>query len=143
MGFSIYSGDVDKLPDLHPQPYRDGECVALVQALTSVGHTSFWRAGPRVVDLSFLNPGAVIANFVFDSKGGSRFPNTHGYHAALFVDFGPRYMSSGMPSHIWVIDQWSGKKPARRNKNYYSPEEAKRQGRAPADNAAEFYVVLT
>jgi hypothetical protein len=61
-----------------------------VQTTTSVGHTSQWRPGPRVVDLSYLNSGAVIANFVFDNQGNERFPNQHGYHAALFMDFGGR-----------------------------------------------------
>jgi len=70
--------------------FSDGECVALVQATTSVGHTSQWRPGPRVVDLSYLNSGTVIANFVFDKQGNGRFPHQHGYHAALFMDFGGR-----------------------------------------------------
>jgi hypothetical protein len=88
MGYPIYSGEVEKLEG--KPPFGDGECVALPQRLTSVGPTSLWRPGPRVVDLSFLNPGAVIANFVFDGKGIGRLPNKHGYHAALFVEVGPR-----------------------------------------------------
>jgi hypothetical protein len=129
----IYQGSVDEL-DGH-EPFRDGECVALPQAVTDVGHTSRWRPGPLVLDLSYLNPGTVIANFVKD-----RFPNKHGYHAALFLEFGPRNMTTGVRS-IWVIDQWVGKRPARRRKAGYNVEDARRQHIAPADNAAEFYVV--
>ena len=70
--------------------FSDSECVVLVQAATSVGHTSQWRPEPRVVYLSYLNPGAVIANFVFDNQGNGRFQNQHGYHAALFMDFSGR-----------------------------------------------------
>jgi len=70
--------------------FSDGECVALVQVTTSVEHTSQWRPGPRVVELSYFNPGTVIVNFVIDKQGNGRFPNQHLYHAALFIDFGGR-----------------------------------------------------
>lgn len=90
-------------------PFGDGECVALVQATTDIGHTSGWRPGPCVIDLSYLNPGTVIANFVFDSKGVGRFPNKHGYHAALFIEFGPRSQTTGLASMVWIMDQWKGR----------------------------------
>lgn len=83
MAYFIYSGDVEKLEG--HDPFGDGECVAIVQKLTNVGHTSHWRPGPRVVDLSYLNPGTVIANFVFDRDGRGHFPNKHGYHAGLYM----------------------------------------------------------
>lgn len=145
MGYQIYSGNVDKLKGR--SPFRDGECVALVQATTAVGHTSGWRPGPRVIDLRFLNPGTVIANFVFDTKGVGRFPNKHGYHAALFLEFGPRNQSNGRPGSIWVMDQYKGRRP----ENLVLPREIIARGRsraegniyADADNADQFYVVLT
>lgn len=68
-----------------------------------MGPTSGWRPGPRVVDLSYLNPGTVIANFM-----DGRFPNRHGYRAALFMEFGPRGMTNGRPSIIKVMDQFNG-----------------------------------
>lgn len=105
----IYSGDVEKLNGR--APFSDGECVALVQATTSVGHTSRWRPGPRVVDLSYMNPGTVIANFVFDKQGNGRFPNQHGYHAALFVEFCGRGVSSAKKRSIRVMDQWRTRIP--------------------------------
>ena len=74
MGYFIYPGDVDKLNGR--KSFSNGECVALVQATTSVGHTSQWAPGPRVVDLHFLNRGTVIANFVFDKNGIGRFPTS-------------------------------------------------------------------
>jgi hypothetical protein len=55
MGYFIYSGNVEKLEGR--RAFGDGECVALVQHTTSVGHTSRWRPGARVADLSYLNPG--------------------------------------------------------------------------------------
>ncbi|WP_371868455.1 BPSL0067 family protein [Telluria aromaticivorans] len=66
--------------------------------------TSHWRPGPRVVDLSYLNPRTVIANFVFDRNGRARFPNKHGYHAALFMGFGGRSVSTGkvMRIQVWI-----------------------------------------
>jgi hypothetical protein len=39
----IYSGSVDALEG--HDPFRDGECVALVQAVTNLGHTSSWQPG--------------------------------------------------------------------------------------------------
>lgn len=38
MGARIYSGDVEQLEGR--EPFSDGECVALVQAVTSVGLTA-------------------------------------------------------------------------------------------------------
>ena len=99
---TIYSRNTEDLEG-HP-PFGDGECVALPQALTKIGPTNRWYPGSRVVDLLFLNPGTVIANFVFTKSGVGRFPNRHGYHAALFMGFGPRSMTSGcqcgLPSWI-------------------------------------------
>lgn len=108
MAYFIYQGEVEALRGR--KPYRDGECVALVQETTSVGHTSTWRPGPRVVDLSYLNPGTVIANFVFDRRGRGRFPNRHGYHAALFMRVN-RSASTGKVLEIQVMDQWKKRKP--------------------------------
>ena len=144
MGYFIYRGDVDKLEG--QAPLGDGECVALVKELTSVGYTGFWRPGPRVVDLSYLNPGTVIANFVFDRNGRGRFPNRHGYHAALFVGFGGRSVSTGTVMSIHVMDQWRKRRPhdliksrsiLARGKSY-----AEGNGYRDADNADQFYVVV-
>lgn len=136
MVYHIYRGDVHELS--RKKPFRDGECVALVQELTSVGHTSRWRPGPRVVDLKYLNPGAVIANFVFDSKGVGRFPNRHGYHAALFVKFGGR--------GIFVRDQFRGRKPEDLvlRREIVSRGKSRADGNVyrDADNADQFYVVV-
>jgi hypothetical protein len=144
MGYPIYHGEVKELEG--QSPYGDGECVALVQQLTSAGPTLRWRPGQRVVDLSFLNPGAVIANFVFDGKGVGRFPNKHGYHAALFVEFGPRNMTTGRPSQFQIMDQWNGRKP----NTVHERSVVSRGDRSFAegnpyhdcDNADQYYVVM-
>lgn len=143
MFYTIYPGNLDALEG--HAPFRDGECVALVQATTNVGHTSGWRPGPRVVDLSFLNPGTVIANFVFDKKGVGHFPNKHGYHAALFIEFGGRSVSSGKAMSIHVMDQWRG-----RRENVVKRREIPGRGKSKAEgnpysdseNADQFYVVI-
>jgi len=50
---------------------RDQECPALPQFLTDVGYTGRWQPGPRVIDLAYLHPGTVIANFkVVDGRPG-------------------------------------------------------------------------
>jgi hypothetical protein len=144
MGASIYQGDISTLEG--KPPYRDGECVALVQAVTNVGQTGGWRPGPRVVDLLYLPQGTVIANFVFDEHGVGRFPNRHGFHAALFQRFGARN-ADGRAVRIHVIDQFKGRKPknrvASRPIDSYG-ERTHAQGNAisECDNADQFYVVV-
>jgi hypothetical protein len=140
MGYVIYRGDVENLEG--HEPFRDGECVALVQETTRVGHTSHWRPGPRVVDLSYLNPGTVIANFVFDRNGRARFPNKHGYHAALFMGFGGRSVSMSKVMRIQVMDQWVGRKVGQRP--IFSLGKSRAEGSAyhDADHADQFFVVV-
>lgn len=138
-----YQGDLGELLAKYWKKYagRDQECVALPQGVTEVGHTSRWQPGARVVDLAHLAPGTVIANFQF-AHGKARFPNRSGYHAALFLDFGNRNTVLGGYTHFWVLDQWTGKPVARRNKNSSTPEVARRLGLHPADNANDYYVVM-
>jgi hypothetical protein len=68
--------------------------------------------------------------------------HTHFYHAGLFYEFGEKNMSGGYV-RIWMIDQWHGKSVDKRYKLAYTPDEAKRKGVHPCDNANEFYVVIT
>jgi hypothetical protein len=80
----------------------DGNCVALVQKLTDVGHTSRWRPAERVMDAKNIAPGTVIATFE-----DGRYPNRHtGNHAALYLHSGPNSMKTGKPAYIVVMDQW-------------------------------------
>jgi hypothetical protein len=141
MPASIYNKDVETLKG--HAPFGSGECVALPQAVTDVGHTSKWYPGIRVLDLAYLNPGTVIANFVFQGRRG-RFPNRHGYHAALFMGFGPRSQANGEITCIYVMDKWTGRDDNRVNPRTirtYSTDQAKRMHVKPSDNANEFYVV--
>lgn len=140
MGYFIYRGDVEHLGGR--EPFRDGECVALVQETTRVGHTSHWRPGPRVVDLRYLNPGTVIADFVFDCNGRARFPNKHGYHAALFMGLGGRSVSTGKVMRIQVMDQWVGRKVGQRPIFALGKIHAEGSAYKDADNADQFYVVV-
>lgn len=141
---TIYSRNVEDLEGHFP--FGNGECVALPQAVTHIGPTMRWYPGSRVIDLLFLNPGTVIANFAFNKAGVGHFPNRHGYHAALFVGFGPRGMTSGSAMWITVMDQWRGRRENRvkqRDIRTYSEAESARGHILPSDNAREFYVVLT
>lgn len=144
MGYFIYSGDVEKLEGR--KPFRAGECVALVQETTSVGHTSRWRPGPRVLDLHHLNPGTVIANFVFDKSGKGRFPNGHGYHAALFMGFGGRGQTTGKPMSIEMMDQWVRRRPQDvvKSRHVWARGRSHAEGNShhDSDNADQFYVVV-
>lgn len=139
MTATIYKKDVEGLEGR--APFGSGECVALPQALTDIGHTSHWYPGSRVVDLAYLNEGTVIANFVFSKPGVGRFPNKHGYHVALFVAFGPRGMNSGLRSII-VMDQWVGRPVRERTIRSYTEADARQLRITAADNASDFYVVM-
>jgi len=101
---------------------------------------------PRVVDLSYLNPGTVIANFVFDKQGNGRFPNQHGYHAALFVGFCGRGVSNTKAKNIRVMGQWRTRIPNTvRQREIVAQGKSKAQGSAysDSDNADQFYVVVS
>ena len=141
----IYPGDATDLEG--KPPFRDGECVALVQAVTSVGHTSRWRPGPRVVDLHYLIQGTVIANFVFDAHGVGTFPNRHGFHAALFMRFGPRSMATGRATRTHVMVQFRSRRPInkvaiRPIDSYGTRTHAEGNPMSECDNADQFYVVV-
>lgn len=140
----IYQGDLDALlADWRNKHIMDGECAKLPQFLTNVGHTSRWQPGPRVVELTYLLPGTVIANFMFDSSGRARYPNQHGYHAGLFHRFSRETMSNGRISTFRMIDQWAGNRPKHvgsRLMGGYTRTEAPTI--SPCDNANDFYVVV-
>ena len=96
----------------------DGHCVSLIRRCSNLGFTNSWRPGVRVKDSDLL-PGTVIATFV-----GDTYPNTRGYHAAIFIE----HQANG----FWVWDQWKGKPVHKRLIQY-------RKDKAPASNSAEAY----
>lgn len=143
----IYQGDLDALLRQYRGRFvMDGECAKLPQFLTDVGHTSRWMAGPRVVELAYLNPGTVIANIKF-SNGRVAYPNEHGYHTGLFVGFEHCALTVDGKvrySKFTMIDQWRGAHPRpldARPKLGYTPAEASNRI-LPCDNANEFFVVV-
>lgn len=127
---------------LEGKPKVDGgECVRLVQHYTNAGPTTLWRQGERVVDLKFLVPGTVIANFTREGRWPGK---PKGNHAALFVEFGPRG-PDGKPTTIVMMDQWTDPK-----KKAISARSVLRRGPKlhsegniydDSDNAEHFYVV--
>lgn len=138
----VYYGDLNALLKEKRGHFlgRDQECVALPQSLTNVGYTGRWQPGARAVDLNYLRPGTVIANFLFEN-GKARFPSRHRYHAAIFQGFGERKAGGGY-WRIWVLDQWTGYPLASRYKRAWTQEEQKTRRPAPADDADQFYVVM-
>jgi hypothetical protein len=75
------------------------------------------------------------------------FPNTHGYHAALFVRAEGFSVATGKPSRIWMFDQWRGNHPKSPGCRYVNvaPQariEAGGYRPDPCDDAAAFYVVM-
>lgn len=118
----------------------NGECARLPQELTTVGHSSRWQPGARVVDVArTLAAGTVIANFLFEYDK-AWYPSSHGWHAALFVRGEGYSVVTGKPSQIVMFDQWQGKWPGERHVRDWSDDIAKRKG--PANTAGEFFVVM-
>jgi hypothetical protein len=151
----VYTGNLDellkkwaeqRLKDWAENPdaitfIANGQCARLPQALTNAGHTSRWRAGERVVDVAkTLKPGTVIANFkLIDGK--LKFPNEHGYHAAIFVRGEGFSVVTGKASQIIMFDQWVGATPTKSHAPGTRPVRM-RPTYAPSDNANEFFVVM-
>lgn len=120
------------------QKVGDGNCVALVQHYTTVGHTSIWRPGERVMDATSIEPGTVIATFV----NGRYLSRVHGNHAALFMSFGPKDAKTGKPAYIVVMDQWA-RKTAITSRSIWPRGRLHADGGYfdDSDNAEAFYVV--
>src|SRR5450830_365365 len=95
MGSTIYGEDLKALAG--HAPFGNGQCVALPQALTKIGHTSTWNTGLRLMDFECSSPGTVLANFVYQPGFLRRPAHYQGYHAALFVGYSPYRQTSGEP----------------------------------------------
>jgi hypothetical protein len=89
-GWERYSGTV----------VGNGHCVPLLQHLSSVGHTSAWRAGERVQGAE-LPQGTCIATFA--SNGRYANAGDGSSHAAIYLETEP-----SAPGSIRVFDQWAG-----------------------------------
>lgn len=133
-----YRGDVNKLQG--HDPVGSGECVVLVQAYANAPRTTRWRPRLHVLDAGYIAPGTAIATF---SSPAAPFRPTHGNHAALFMDAGPKDPDTKQPKYIVVMDQWKGRVGGIKSRriDYYSPEAAKARGILDSDNAAAFYVI--
>lgn len=144
----IYYDDLDvllkKWKDEKIEKIANGQCARLPQELTSVGHTSRWQRGERVLDAKDIRSGTVIANFQL-VKGKWVFPNTSGFHAGLFYKFHDgKVNAEGKPSQFLMVDQWVGRAPGERGVGTVT--EAMRRADArfakPANDAAQYYVVV-
>lgn len=144
----VYREDLDELvaewERTETTKIDNGQCARLPQKYTSVGHTSRWQRGERVLDLSTLAPGTVIANFKLVNKKWV-YPNEEGFHAALFHGFSDMGKDAkGNPTAIMMVDQWVGRVPGKRH--VITPTEAQMKTnsklRKASNRASEFYVVV-
>jgi hypothetical protein len=83
----------------------------------------------------------VIANFKL-VDGKLRFPNQHGYHAAMFVKGEGFSVATGKPGQIIMFDQWTGKTPGPRRVRSYTAEQVTKNHLWPANIATDFYAVM-
>ncbi|NHZ64097.1 BPSL0067 family protein [Massilia genomosp. 1] len=144
----VYRGDLDDLmaewKRTDTKKIDNGQCVRLPQEYTSVGHTSRWQRGARVLDLTTLAPGTVIANFKLVNNKW-RFPNEKGWHAALFHSFADiERDAKGKPTAFFMVDQWVSKAPGKRGVKTWTAAEKKSniKLREASNDATEFYVVV-
>lgn len=122
----------------------NGQCARLPQELTNVGHTSRWQPGERVIDVArTLQPGTVIANFLFEYDK-AWYPNSNGWHAALFIRGEGFSVATGKPSQIIMFDQWASsnhpKWPSPRPVRNWPDSAA--VDKFPCNSAGEFFVVM-
>lgn len=103
------------------------ECVALVQKVSGIPHTTTWKQGMRVMDCApgTIATGTVIATF--DENG--KYPLT-ARHAALYE----KHDASG----ITVVDQWNAQMRAKRRLIRLKNEPAR-----SVNDAKWYYIVET
>lgn len=96
-----YIADMKKANDFvkAKQLVGNGQCVALVHAVTVIPPTGAWRQGDQVQDNNNLAPGTIIATFDSNGRYGNHTDGTS--HAAIFL----RPIDGG----IVVLDQWNGR----------------------------------
>ena len=101
----------------------NGQCVALLKALTGAPALSLWRKGGDVSDLvakACIAEGTAIATFM-----DGRYLNlNYGNHAAIFV--------REVGVYLEVFDQYKGAMPKLRRIRFGLPEDVSRVKRAEA-----------
>lgn len=106
--------------------FGDGECVALVRALTVAPSHQLWCEGTKLADAirapNGIAGGTAIATFV----NGVYLSLQHGNHAALFVSAAPDFSS------VVVFDQWKGQLPHLRTLYFARPATDSASNRAEA-----------
>jgi hypothetical protein len=83
-----------------------------------------WYQGEEVVGANDVKPGTAIATF--NDKG--RFPSTAGWNSGI-------YLGPGVNGSIWILDQWPGHPPQRR-------EVLNQHTSYPANNSSAYSVIL-
>lgn len=145
-----YPKDFDALIEdykKNPRFVANGECARLPQELTDVGWTGRWHRGPRVLDLAFLLPGTVIANFKL-IDGQWKYPNEHGFHAGLFDRFyHGEVLANKLRCEFTMFDQYNGQtrhlpglRPMSILPDWYIQQYP--QYNTPSNRADDFYVVV-
>jgi hypothetical protein len=107
--------------------FGDGHCVAYVREVTTLGHTSTWRCGPKVRN-SAAPEGTIIATFGGDPP---RYQNkTDGSsHTAVLLE--------ETPNGLRVLDQWL-LHPVQERVIRFKGGQGK-----PVDDGDQYYVVET
>ncbi|SNB85057.1 hypothetical protein SAMN06265338_14310 [Rhodoblastus acidophilus] len=104
------------------QQVGSGQCVALAQATSNVGHTSTWVPGTQVQGNTDIAPGTVIATFGADGA----YTNTVGQsHTAIYLGQNAQ--------GIQVMDQWANAPARYRTINWTTSNSY--------ESGSKFYVV--
>jgi hypothetical protein len=109
----------------------NGQCVALVHAVTAIPPATTWHQGAAVKDNKALTPGMIIATFDSNGRYGNQTNGTS--HAAIYVG----QSSSG----IIVIDQWTGPNPAHQQPPHQRTIYFNGVSRQKVDQGGNYYVV--
>ena len=99
--YHAISGDMNKANALVQEKklVGNGQCVALIHAVTNIPATVAWHKGEQVKDNPHILPGTIIATFDSNGRYGNHTDGTS--HVAIYLH--------QTVDGIVVVDQWNGR----------------------------------
>lgn len=120
----------------------DGECVALVQKyLPEIGHTTTWKAGPRVVELA--NSEIKIGTVIGTMENGKWPGRPHNNHAGIFGGVDSRSLTTGRMLSFVLVEQYRANGVTKIQARVIYSKGKSTNGRYldPSNNAEAFFVI--
>jgi hypothetical protein len=120
----------------------NGECVALVQKyLPGIGHTTTWKAGPRVVELGNNDIG--IGTVIGTMENGKWPGRPHNNHVGIFGGVDSRSLTTGRMLSFVLVEQYRANGVTKIQARVIYSKGRSTNGRYldPSNNAEAFFVI--